>query len=287
MASTIVLQIDSRGFSIPDRSKPFHMAENNDKPSEALRQNPNGLFHHFPFYAKTSIINRIRAGLVGWDYKFLQLPSPKYRGPTWIKVDCLRKLLCSDEFLKYDYVIYLDSDAWIRDEYALSKLIEELAASSYHGFIGTDPIKSYNTRINTGCIILRNNQQNKNFFQAIWNAPALHYKHARYLWGSFHEQSITDDLLKQTPGFWKLLPLNSINTPWGDVVRHCWWKRSYCEKKIKSGFSFQIGSHRKRGARHDTCINKFLEDELIIVLNTVTKLLNEPLRNHAYSLLDE
>jgi len=71
---------------------------------------------------------------------------------------------------KYDILIFLDSDAWVQNNYYLVELLSYLINNpNKHGCFSRDPYLMNGTFINSGSFILKINDYTRNMYKIIIN----------------------------------------------------------------------------------------------------------------------
>lgn len=227
----------------PPRSKKKYWKSDSDiyhKQNHELKTrielaNSGSAFPLWSYWELSSLINRMQCQKLHWRYHLCQSEPAADRFRTWIKVTAiLEQLLKAPEQI----IVFIDSDAWIRDTEAFSEMIEEFVNSKNIFLFGRDPPVHLNTRINTGCILMKNNDEVLKFWKLVWDLPNNRSHLAKYLQDSFHEQSIVDILIEE--GYSEVVqiaPIGLINSPCGTIVRHCWWKEQCYEMMAEEAFS--------------------------------------------------
>ena len=138
-----------------------------------------------------------------------------------------------------DFIIFLDTDAWIQEKYYLNDLINKLHVSNLNGAFSRDPYVKDATFINSGSFILKVNDYNKNMYKNIINEYQLANK-KNYLndHNFILDKNDTNDNFKKVfvdQYFISYYVFNNkkdflifkptvLNTPDGVVLRHHWWK---------------------------------------------------------------
>lgn len=135
------------------------------------------------------------------------------------------KILCVNDILKetpHDFIVFLDSDAWIQSPEHLHELILLLQNdSSKQGSYSRDPYVSHNTYINSGSFILKVNDYVKNMYEEIiknlYEDPSHHWQ-----W-TYDQHYISNTIFKRKNDFLIFKP-DVLNTPFGKILRHNWYK---------------------------------------------------------------
>ena len=84
-----------------------------------------------------------------------------------------KKIIIVSDFLHntdYDILVFLDTDAWIENQYWLNDIIMNLInTSEKYGCFSRDPYLSHNTFVNSGSFILKNNGYTKQMYNMLLN----------------------------------------------------------------------------------------------------------------------
>ena len=158
-----------------------------------------------------------------------------------------RYKLILDKFKQnYEYVIYIDSDAYIQTpEIKLEYFINMIKDTNKFMLASYDcQVPNRNLVINSGVILLKNNKMSKNFCKDVLNKyPKCHLKKC----GGFHDQSVIDKLTEYHPhiklikyGILQIFPRN---------IKKCIQK--YVDTR-KTAFIFHVS-----GVSNDYRINHF------------------------------
>jgi cell division protein FtsL len=218
-----VVQCDTRPISLKYVTKELNFDE--CLHSEAILRSINGDIVNQPnFWSMSSAINRIKAGLIGAKYLSFTCDESNFpdRHVTWGKIDILIKVLKN---AKTDEVIcFLDSDAWIRDERILLKMVQSLYDNpEKHVVLSRDPHIPVNSFINSGCMIFKNTPYCNELLEHVWNAvESEQYENYRHEWPC--EQYVLSDIVKAEYDKFYICKVSALNTPCGEIVRHSWWK---------------------------------------------------------------
>ena len=105
-------------------------------------------------------VNRKVAVEMGFEYIFelfsMDKDFPQVKSPLYAKLFLVQRIL--DSPYRPDFVVFLDSDAWIQEPYALKHIIDEMAGDPAKlGAFSRDPYTpcGHNTYINSGSFIIR------------------------------------------------------------------------------------------------------------------------------------
>jgi hypothetical protein len=138
-----------------------------------------------------------------------------------------------------DFIIFLDSDAWIQEKYYLHDLINKLNNSNFNGAFSRDPYVKQATFINSGSFILKVNDYVKNMYKNITHeyqlANNVNYSnnenfildkndtndHHKKVFGDQYFISYYAFINKQN---FLIFKPTVLNTPDGIILRHHWWK---------------------------------------------------------------
>jgi len=136
-----------------------------------------------------------------------------------------RKLFIANDFLYNsddDFLVYLDTDAWIQNGEWLNDLLNDLEKNdNKHGCFSRDPYVKKNTYINAGSYIIKNNQFTKQMFKDIIN----HIENDKsYHNGWPHDQYYMSNYIYNNKDFFNIFIPTILNTPFGEILRHNWRK---------------------------------------------------------------
>ena len=191
-------------------------------------------------------INQTACKSLNYNYQFINILDiiHKYNiNHTWDKMNyMISKIYLLFDFMdtcKTDFIVFLDSDAWIQEKYYLHNLINKLYISNLNGAFSRDPYVKDATFINSGSFILKVNDYNKNMYKNIINEYQLANK-TNYLndVNLILDKNDTNDNFKKVFGdqyFISYYVFNNkkdffifkptvLNTPDGVILRHHWWK---------------------------------------------------------------
>jgi len=137
------------------------------------------------------------------------------------------KIFLIDYFLKetgkkYDFIIYLDSDAWIQSPHYLNTLVEYLKKDeTKNGAYSRDPYMQQNTYINSGAFIIKTNNYIFKMYETLIDTIKTNKSHLND-W-PYDQYYISNFVFKNKNDFLIFLP-NVLNTPCGIIFRHNWYK---------------------------------------------------------------
>lgn len=142
--------------------------------------------------------------------------------PATSKIFLIHYLLNSLEHKKYDFIVYLDSDAWIQTPDYLNTLIDYLKNNeAKNGTYSRDPFMQRNTFINSGAFIIKNNNYISNMYSAMIERMKMDDSHLKK-W-QFDQYYISNFVFENKNDFLIFVP-NVLNTPCGIIFRHNWYK---------------------------------------------------------------
>jgi len=248
-----VLQADNRPLKLFQESKPLTYDPGDDSVEMMHALNHGSLAHPWDYWSTSSLINRLKCRVMGCGYQSLAIrpkDHPK-RNITWAKIRILLDFM--GQHPEIDIVAFLDSDAFVRDERRFKALVEYLAGDpNKHGIFSRDPLMPKNTYINTGCMILKNNDDVRTFLETVWEDAD---RCPQYRWEWPHEQHAASDFIASHREAYFICRTAVLNTPCGEIVRHSWWKE-LCETlmldelraTVARGFSEEKGASRMEGA---------------------------------------
>ena len=169
---------------------------------------------YFIFTQKT---NKIKCKDLNYDYDFINIDSVKLGVNPYCK-----KLYVISNFLKkskHKVLIFLDSDAWINNQFVLDKLLINLNNSNKNGCFSRDPYIFYNTYINSGSFILKINDYTIRMFDKIINQ----YESKNHNEWPYDQIFVSAFVYENRENFYVFKP-RILNTPYGIVLRHNWCK---------------------------------------------------------------
>ena len=155
-----------------------------------------------------------------FDYLFIEMNDDNRKDvhPATAKIYIINNLLDDN---KYDYILFLDSDAWIQNLNGLIALLDYISKNNINGVYSRDPYSEINTFINAGGFILKNNDYIKNMYKELIAELSLN-KEYHHKW-PYDQYYISKYIFKNKIDF-LILNDNIINTPDGIIIRHNWWK---------------------------------------------------------------
>lgn len=156
-----------------------------------------------------------------YSYEFIFLDN-KYHGtknPTIGKIYMVNELLHE---AKYDYIVFLDSDAWVQTPLYLHKLLLRIKdMPDIHGSFSRDPYMKTNTYINSGSFIIKVNDFSREMYKDIIDhTNRFDRYHDKWPYDQYY---ISDKIFKHRKHFAIFIP-HMLNTPYGNILRHNWWK---------------------------------------------------------------
>lgn len=133
-------------------------------------------------------INQIYASKYNYDIRiFNEIMTD--RAPQWCKIKVIQKLLNEN---CYEYLFWIDSDAFFNDHtIKIQDIIKNNTDKDI--IICDDHLNSgiySEIKINTGTIIVKCTEWNKEFFDLLWNYDGI------YLYNQYHEQRLLEDFIK-------------------------------------------------------------------------------------------
>lgn len=188
----------------------------------------------FQYQTLTSAYNKQKAMNMGFTYKYFQEKMDDTRAPSWIKIQKLLKYypISPD---KYDIVVVMDTDAWIRDENEFIDWLFYFHNQPQLFMFADEPtnVESFNffnirMRVNGGLMIMKNKSEVLPFLKDIYDMPTKEHECSQFKEFWPFEQICINKKLHYDPNFKRevmIAPLNKFNTPAGSIVRHCWFKQ--------------------------------------------------------------
>lgn len=192
---------------------------------EAISQQNGGLLFGNDGNSLGVMINVIKSKLMGCSYEFIEGQLSEWeQGGTksvpWIKIRSLLEQFANPDLSECDVFVFLDTDAWIRDEQDFLKFCETFLASPFHLAIPRDIEMPNYTYLNSGFLAVKNTSAGKHILETVYSHPDYR-THEKSSWW---EQSELSTYQSKHPDEIMVLPLNDFNTPCGRIVRHCWVK---------------------------------------------------------------
>jgi hypothetical protein len=203
--SLLILQIDNRERS-PDCNQSTH------------------------YWDWTTQHNEQVCNISGWSYRFINFKDVrKDFSPHWTKPFGL--IAHYHEFSKYDLVLYLDTDCWIRNSLELETILEKFQKSSDEILFSADEYS--NDTLNAGVFCFRpsENYIRDLFLKAVEECiriPAMR----RYKLLGYYDQSAINIILQRNSGGGVCLIAPDKMSFNGTVVRHCWQKNRIIEQLL-------------------------------------------------------
>lgn len=178
------------------------------------------------YLRKTQNINKSYCKKLNWYYLFEELEIYGDNHPAVYKIMMTQQILENSD---KDFIIFLDSDAWIHNPIMLKKLIDSIPENK-HGVFSRDPYMRINTFINSGSFILRINEYTRNMYKEIIN----HYINNREYHNNWpYDQYYISDFVYNHKNDFCIFKPNITNCPFGRIIRHSWHKNfSMCHLNI-------------------------------------------------------
>ena len=155
--------------------------------------------------------------------------------PATAKIPFMRDLLNSNT--THDYVIFLDSDAWIQTvEYVYELILYLHYQPDKYGCFSRDPYVKKNTYINSGSFILKICPYTRDLYEKIYQRVLEDPTHHHTL---YYDQNYISDIIYENRDQFVIFKPDVINTPDGKIMRHNWWKNHYmyvCMYQIVDSF---------------------------------------------------
>jgi hypothetical protein len=225
-----LLQADNRALSLFHESKRLAYDAQGDSMEMMHNLNGGSLTQNWDYWSSSALINQLKCSLMQCEYRRITIAAQDHpeRHITWGKIRILLDFL--HEHPEVDIVAFLDSDAFVRDEARFKALVEVLAKNpDKHGVVSRDPLIPKNTFINTGCMIFKNDDFVKNLLESVWNDVN---QRPQYRWEWPHEQYSASAQIEANKEAFYLCQTAVLNTPCGEIVRHCWWKDLFEELMV-------------------------------------------------------
>ena len=222
-----VIQADTRPFTIHTHSRSLVYEPDCDSEEQMRALNGGTLVRSWDHWSLSVVINRLKCEAMGCTHHVLPIRPEDHpdRYMTWAKIRVLQNFLRAHP--EAETVVFLDADAFIRDEVAFLALVGALqAAPDKHCALSRDPLVPRNTYINTGCLILKNSEFTRTFLDAVWNDVELRPQY-RSEWP--YEQQAASTFVQHHRDAFLVCKITALNTPCGEIVRHSWWKNQFAE----------------------------------------------------------
>lgn len=153
-------------------------------------------------------INRSYALKHGYDFKVFYKRLSK-RSPQWDKVMYVLGLLTTE---KYDYVFWIDSDAYFNlQDKSLTDVIQ--VDDDHDLYICSDLENGGHCTVNTGTFLIKNTSWSKNLLTSWWSHPDAYMYYYRRL----HEQSILDIIVRSGEKRIKIYPAEKFNSIYSNL----------------------------------------------------------------------
>lgn len=174
----------------------------------------------------TQHVNKHACDVLNYDYIFQETTIPQGIHPATYKIytilQFIENQLQFNRDLRYDVLIFLDSDAWIQNTDLLTRVVTNLIETPHkHGCYSRDPYTKNNTFINSGSFILKIDEYTLAMYKEIANALEKNAAH-RNKW-PFDQWYISNYVFDHRDDFFVYEP-DIMNTPNGKVLRHNWMK---------------------------------------------------------------
>tara|TARA_B100001758_G_C18415224_1_gene618990 strand:- start:2218 stop:2859 length:642 start_codon:yes stop_codon:yes gene_type:complete len=179
---------------------------------------------------KTRSVNETLAKRFGWDYQFNNMNVIEGYKPAVCKIFETKTLLDTYKF-QYDFIVFLDSDAWIFNPVTLDKMIKTLPDNK-HGIFSRDPYLRKNTFINSGSFVIRINDFTCQMYDQIYEYVK---KNDCNSW-PWDQKPISDFVFKNRDKFLVYVP-DVMNTPQGKVLRHSYGQLSFKTCSVKQKYT--------------------------------------------------
>ena len=181
------------------------------------------------YLLKTQEINKFFCKCLGYDYLFLEIDNNKYGNihPATKKIHVVNDFLQNTE---YDILVFLDSDAWIKNGNWLSELLDNLINNeNKHGCFSRDPYIKKNTFINSGSFIIKINDFTKQIYNTIINnlySDSIHHNVFPY------DQYYVSNCIFENKEKFNIFVPELLNTPIGKIFIHSWYKNWKMEHEL-------------------------------------------------------
>lgn len=171
------------------------------------------------YVKKTRSVNENYCKLLNYEYIFEEM---KIEGsgngdfhPCQYKIMMVNKLI---KKLDKGILVFLDSDAWIKNPLMLSKIIETFPEDK-HGMFSRDPYLKHNTFINSGSFIIKINEYTKNMYNILEKQSR---ENPRWVWP--RDQFYISNYVYDNKDNFIIYKPDILNTPIGKILCHNWSK---------------------------------------------------------------
>ena len=176
---------------------------------------------------------------MGWQYMFREMKPDFYESNhpaigkiymvyEWLQEQC--KMLWDNGILDFEepnFLVFLDTDAWIRDASRLRQLLLDMGGNGKYGgkqgAFSRDPYIRKNTYINSGSFILRVNVSTLRMYGQI---IAKLCKEPQYLKEWPWDQVYVSSYIWENRDDFLIFKPDVLNTGYGKILRHNWYKTS-------------------------------------------------------------
>jgi hypothetical protein len=216
-----IIQADTRPIQIFVESRDLKYEPPNEINMNALIAVNNGsLWHNSDYKGLTILINMFKCRVLGYDYEMTTDSDENFPGypdkpNCYIKIKALMNLFTTSSA---DCFVFIDQDAWIRDEGRFQAFIKEFKESSAVIAMPRDVSGPNDSFFNSGFIAVKNTPEAKEILTDIYFSPEYKEFYGR----KRNEQGALSARYLKTPAQFMVLPLGEFNTPCGSIVRHAW-----------------------------------------------------------------
>lgn len=168
--------------------------------------------------AQTCKVNKHHAESLGWSYHFIsyQIPDNSW-SPQAYKLHVVNEFLTTHTH--HDLIVFLDTDAWISNPDMLVNLITDKLHHNTQGIFSRDPYPpEYNTYINTGGYIIKNNDYTRFMFSEL----AVKILTSRFKNTPFFDQNLISEYVLAHREDFFVCKCDILNTPDGKIITHQW-----------------------------------------------------------------
>lgn len=191
------------------------------------------------FLKLTRLINERACTTQGWIYEFHKITEKhtlnnKIHFAT-AKIPLLNEIIQNRKI--GDYIIFLDSDAWIHNSKLVRKIIDDLDQSlDKHGCFSRDPYFDHNTYVNSGSFILKITSFTREMYEKLsqdcietpWDYVNISLKVPKDAFNSRpnwpYDQHYVSKFVYNNNDKFIVYNEYILNTPIGLALRHYWLK---------------------------------------------------------------
>jgi hypothetical protein len=219
MKKILVLQCDTRwdGKTEPNLTWDDQVAQRDFE----FRKLNCSFFQWTDFVRLNVKLNSFIAEKNNWSYIYHTFSPSLNSTPHWQKIDIVARYLAECEWL-----VFLDTDAWIRDPVLLSSFIDFLIQRDYKGAFSREPYLLGIPFVNTGSFILKSTSKTLE----LWMNMIKEQEKILNRFEPPFEESLVAKRIYQNKSMFYICEPTLLNTPSGKILRHYWSKSEWMYK---------------------------------------------------------